>query len=57
MAGRMGAVPLVATLPLVSGLVKLYLDKHWFTDVAAGYLLGATIAATAAAAYEVAVNR
>ena len=46
------AVPLSLILPAAAGLTKLYLDKHWFTDVVGGYLLGAAIAGTAAAAYE-----
>ena len=46
------AVPVAVIFPASAGLVKLYLDKHWFTDVLGGYLLGATIAASAAAAYE-----
>jgi undecaprenyl-diphosphatase len=45
-------VPLAVALPIASGLTKLYLDKHWLTDVLGGYLLGATIAASAAAGYE-----
>src|SRR5262249_29678676 len=57
MTGAPEVVPIVASLPFISGLVKLYLDKHWFTDLAAGYLLGAAIAAAAAAGYEVARPR
>jgi membrane-associated phospholipid phosphatase len=44
-------------MPGVSGLAKLWLDRHWFTDVLAGYLLGAAIAASSAAAYEIARPR
>ena len=51
------AVPLAVALPAVSGLAKLYLDRHWLTDVLGGYLLGATVAAAAAAGHEVARPR
>lgn len=47
-----GIVPLAIAFPVASGLTKLYLDKHWLTDVLGGYLLGATLAATATGAYE-----
>jgi membrane-associated phospholipid phosphatase len=50
-------VPLAVALPAVSGLAKLYLDGHWLTDVLGGYLLGATVAAAAAAGHEVARPR
>jgi undecaprenyl-diphosphatase len=50
-------VPLALALPAASGLAKVYMDKHWFTDVVGGYLLGATIAAGAAAGHEIARPR
>jgi undecaprenyl-diphosphatase len=54
---RVGVVPMAVALPVASGLAKLYLDKHWFTDVMGGYVLGATVAAAAAAGYETARPR
>ena len=51
------AAPLAVALPLASGMAKLYLDGHWFTDVLGGYLLGGTLAASAAAGYEIARPR
>jgi len=51
------AVPLALAVPAASGLAKLWLDRHWFTDVMGGYLLGAAVAASSAAAYEVARPR
>ena len=47
-----GVVPVAVALPLASGLAKLYLDKHWLTDVLGGYLAGLSVAAFAAAGYE-----
>jgi len=52
-----GAVPLALALPAASGLAKLWRDKHWFTDVMGGYLLGAALAASAAAGHEIARPR
>jgi undecaprenyl-diphosphatase len=51
------AVPVALIVPGVSGLARLWLDRHWFTDVLAGYLLGGAIAASSAAAYELARPR
>ena len=51
------AVPLALVLPAASGLVKLWGDRHWFTDVLGGYLLGAALAASAAGGYEIARPR
>jgi len=51
------AVQVALMVPAVSGLAKLRLDRHWFTDVLAGYLLGGAIAASSAAAYELARPR
>ena len=54
--GRRAAplLPFAVLVPLASGLAKTYLDRHWLTDVLGGYLLGAAIAAPAAAGYELA---
>ena len=57
LASPTGAVPLAVALPLASGLAKLYEDKHWFTDVVGGYLLGIGLAASAAGGYELARPR
>jgi membrane-associated phospholipid phosphatase len=56
--GRAGALlPFAVLVPLASGLAKMYLDRHWLTDVLGGYVAGAAIAAPAAAAYEIARPR
>ncbi len=54
---RAVTIPVALTIPIMSGLAKAYLDKHWLTDVLGGYLVGAAIAAPAAAGYELARPR
>lgn len=51
------ALPFAVLIPLASGLAKTYMDRHWLTDVLGGYLVGAGIAAPAAAGYELARPR
>ena len=57
LASPAGVAPFALVIPGVSGLAKLWLDRHWFTDVLGGYLLGGAIAASSAAAYELARPR
>ena len=46
------AAPIGLALPVVSGAGRLYLDRHWGTDVVAGWLAGLSVAAVCAALYE-----
>ena len=46
------AGPLALAVPLLSGAGRMYLDRHWATDVLAGWLGGCSLAAAAAALYE-----
>ena len=46
------ALPAALTVPVISGLGRIYLDRHWTTDVLAGWLAGTAVAATSAAVYE-----
>ena len=44
--------PLALAIPVSSGIGRLYLDRHWTSDVVAGWLGGAAIASFSAAVYE-----
>lgn len=46
------AIPLALAIPAASGLGRLYLDRHWTSDVLGGWLAGVAIAAAASAVYE-----
>jgi membrane-associated phospholipid phosphatase len=46
------AAPAALALPLLSGAGRVFLDRHWTSDVAGGLLAGVSIAALCAAAYE-----
>lgn len=53
--GRMhpaAAVALGVLPPAISGLGRLYMDRHWMTDVIAGWLAGISVATACAALYE-----
>ena len=44
--------PIAGASPLVSGAGRLELDRHWGTDVLAGWLAGLSVAAACASLYE-----
>lgn len=51
------AFPIAAAVPLLEGVGRIYLDRHWATDVIAGLLGGVTIAAVCASGYEMRTGR
>lgn len=46
------AFPLALAVPVLEGGGRLYLDRHWLSDVVAGLVGGVTVAAICAAGYE-----
>ena len=50
---RLAAVPGALLGPL-AGIDRVYLDRHWSSDVIAGWMMGVSLAAAGAAAYELA---
>jgi undecaprenyl-diphosphatase len=51
------AIPIALTIPPLTALHALYLDRHWATDIVGGWLGGVSIATACAYAYEVAQAR
>ena len=51
------AFPIAAVVPLLEGAGRLYLDRHWTTDVIGGLLGGIAIAAVCILGYEQKVQR
>ena len=45
-------LPIAVAVPIVSGVSRLYFDRHWGTDVFGGWLAGITIASICATVYE-----
>jgi len=46
------ALPVALVVPVVSGLGRLYLDRHWGSDVLGGWLAGIAVATVCATMYE-----
>jgi undecaprenyl-diphosphatase len=52
MVPRQAAVAMAVVPPLLIGSSRVYLDKHWATDVLGGWSLGALVAALSGGVYE-----
>jgi membrane-associated phospholipid phosphatase len=48
---------LVLGWPLVVGAMRLYRDRHWASDILAGWIAGAGVAAASAVLYDILVSR
>lgn len=51
------ALALVAAISVATTAGRIYLDRHWISDAAGGWLLGIATAATLCAAYEALAGR
>jgi membrane-associated phospholipid phosphatase len=55
-APRAMLAPIAAVASLIAGLGRLVLDRHWFTDTAAGYCAGIALGTACAGAYELSAS-
>ena len=46
------AIPVALVAPLASGFARLYLERHWGSDVVGGWLAGIAVASACATVYE-----
>lgn len=46
------AFPVASAIPLLEGAGRIFLDRHWTTDVVGGLLAGISVAAVCATGYE-----
>lgn len=46
------AFPVAAAIPVLEGAGRIFLDRHWATDVIGGLLAGVSVAAVCASGYE-----
>lgn len=56
-ANREISVPIALSVPVVTALHALYLDRHWATDIIGGWLGAVALGSACAAGYEVAQAR